>query len=587
MTARLIIAAATALLAAACSDPEPDAPIADPQTERTLGGGEIVGYSDGATGAQVWLGLPYAAAPQGDLRWRAPQPAEPWTATIEALSHAEPCPQLTNALNAEATGSEPGMLIGSEDCLYVDVYAPPGAEPLEPRAESLEGEPGPLDYGRPVMMWIHGGANIWGYASQYDAARLAAEQDVVVMVVQYRLGPLGFFAHPALSEDTPETLAPDGLGDPAGAANFAVLDLVAALRWARENAAQFGGDADRVTIFGESAGGHNVAALLASPLAEGLFHRAIVQSGSVVSAPLEGARSGSEFAASEAAARFASESAEAAALRAAPLQAIFDAYGNEGLSALPRMVEDGVTIPEGGLFAAIEAGDWNRVPVITGANRDEMKLFNAFSEDLTERWFGTIIRTPDPDLYDAASDYPSRVWRALAVDTPADAMIEQGHAEVWAYRFDWDEAGSVLFMDFSHLLGAAHAIEIPFVFNHFEFFGRLDGALFTDRNADGRSALAGAMGAYWAEFARTGDPGSAGGPDWPAWSETGALMRFDSPAEGGPEVIEDRETIERIAGDLAEDPRLTQDERCAIVASFRDWWEAARETSAQIVGCET
>ncbi len=545
----IAVAAAALTAMTGCMERAAPPPIAAPSTQRALSGGEIVGYVDPANGAQVWLGLPFAVPPLGERRWRRPQSHPGWEGVREALFHGAPCPQITNALNAEATGAEPGALVGSEDCLFLDVYAPPGAAPA--------------DAGRPVMMWIHGGSNTWGSAAQYDGAQLAADQDVVVVAVQYRLGPLGFFAHPALS----------GAPDEGAPANFALLDQIAALGWIRDNIGEFGGDPANVTIFGESAGGHNVAALMASPLAEGLFHRAIIQSGSFDSDPLEAARNGSEFAAIPAAERFAGPGAGAAAIRSADLQAVFDAYTINGPALeLPRIIQDGVTLPDGPLADAfLSTETFSAVPVITGTTRDEMKLFNAFDPELSSRLFGVIVRSRDAEFYDRTAQYQSRVWRALAVDEAANRMTQGGHEDVWAYRFDWDEGGSMLFMDFSHLLGAAHAMEIPFVFNHFTFFGRLDGPLFNDQNAAGRDALAGAMGAYWAEFARTGDPGEAGGPAWPRWRSEGVLMRFDSPADGGQEVITGPDSVDRILADLAADTELDDAERCMVHARLEYW----------------
>ncbi|MGJ3232788.1 MAG: carboxylesterase/lipase family protein [Oceanicaulis sp.] len=570
MIRRFAVAAACFALGLSACGEEPGAPdpVADPALSRMVTGGEIVGYGDAEAGANVWLGVPFAAAPHGANRWRAPQPVEPWRGARETIRHAAPCPQITNALNAEATGTEPGQLAGSEDCLYLDVYAPAG-----------EGE------GRPVMVWIHGGANVWGSANQYDGAQLAADRDVVVVVVQYRLGPLGFFAHPALEEGENLVEAGDSAPNRSGAANFALLDQIAALDWVRENAAAFGGDAGNVTIFGESAGGHNVAGLLASPLAEGLFHRAIIQSGITDTVSLADARDGSDTAAIPAARRFTGvEAPSEADLRAAPVQAVYDAYaGDEGLLDLPRMIADGVTIPEGGILEALASPEtFNAVPVITGTNRDEMKLFNILDPDLTSRWFGVIIRTPDPEFFEAASEYQSRLWRALAVDELSQTLSEGGHGAVYAYRFDWDEGGRLAFMDLGRLLGAAHAMEIPFVFNHFEFFGRLDPALFNDSNADGRAALAEAMGAYWSEFARTGDPGDAGGPDWPAWRDEGALLRFDTPGDGGIEMIEGRETLAQIAVDLSADARLTPEQRCFIFERLVTWRDSVTELGAPL-----
>lgn len=386
-------AALASFALSACVSEAPEPPTADASTAREIASGEIVGYVDPATGAQIWQGLPFAAAPQGDLRWRAPRPAQSWDGVLEVLAHPEMCPQITNSLNAEATGADPGQLVGSEDCLKLDVYAPAGA--------------GPESANRPVMVWIHGGGNVWGSASQYDGAQLASDQDVVVVVVQYRLGPLGFFAHPALADDA--DLEFDA------AANFALLDQIAALEWVQANAAQFGGDASNVTIFGESAGGHNVAGLMASPLAEGLFHRAIIQSGSFVSVPLDEARTGGEFSATAAANRFAGAEASADAIRTAPLQAVYDAYAGEGLGdGLPRMIQDGVTIPSRPMAQAFSDPDnFNAVPIITGTNRDEMKLFNI----LDPRAHEPVVRRHHSRPRSGRLRYPFRLpVQALAGD---------------------------------------------------------------------------------------------------------------------------------------------------------------------------
>jgi para-nitrobenzyl esterase len=565
MIRTMILIAAAAGLLAACGDRTP-APVADPATQRTVAEGQVTGFTRADQGVHVWRGVPFAAAPLGDLRWRAPRPAPAFEGVRETLHHPDPCPQLANALSAAASGARAGDLLGSEDCLYLNIYAPDGA--------------GPQDTARPVMVWIHGGANVWGHASQYDGGQLAADQDVVVVVVQYRLGPLGFFAHPVIEADA-QTYADS-------AANFALLDLIAALQWVQGNIGQFGGDAQRVTIFGESAGGHNVAGLMGSPLAAGLFHRAIIQSGSFDSVSLEAAQSGGRNTGIEAAARFAGADANAGAMRAAPLADIYQAYGGDsGLRDLPRMVADGVTLPRDGLDSAFARLDgFNAVPLITGVNRDEMKLFNAFSDELTRRRLGFLVSARDPDFYDAMSDYQSRVWRVRAVDRAGAWMREAGHDAVWAYRFDWDEAGSFLTMDLSRLLGAAHAMEIPFVFNHFDFFGQLDPVVFNRRNRDGREALAASMGAYWAAFARDGDPGDAGGLAWPAMSSAdGPLMRFDSPDGGGPELITGADSLEAIIADIAADPRLDAGQRCQIARAVGAWVTEAGAAMAEQLDC--
>jgi len=553
-------------LLAACSDPV-EAPPPEPaeETRRTISQGELVGFR-AETGAQVWRGIPFAAPPVGDLRWRAPRPAGGWDGAYEALAFAPRCAQVTNALN-QSEGLDPGLLVGEEDCLYLNVYAPSDAEP----GEDL-----------PVMVWIHGGGNVWGRASNYDGSVLAETENVVIVTIQYRLGPLGWFAHEAI-RDSAETPADR-------AANFALLDMIAALDWVGNEIAAFGGDPARVTIFGESAGGHNVAGLLVSPLAEGLFHRAIIQSGSLDSLSLEEAEavdSPRPNPSQTATAAFA-PSGEAAAMRAASLEALFTAYGFPDTAIeVPIMIADGVSLPVDGLRGALaREGGFNAVPVITGTNRDEMKLFNLLNDQLTRQWFGLIYRAKDPDFYNVLSEYQGRMWRIGAVDETANRLRSAGHEAVYGYRFDWDEAGRALTMDFAELLGAAHAMEIPFVFSRFELFGDLDRVIFNDDNAEGREALSRAMGGYWSRFAAEGAPGDGGNPalpDWPVWGDQARLMRFDSPADGGPaELISGADSLERLIADLRRDDRLSDDQRCAIAATLGDRFIASKSDVAAI-----
>jgi para-nitrobenzyl esterase len=214
---------------AACAKAPPlaDLPLSkqDDTLVRTDAGAYVGGISENK--ARTWLGIPYAKPPIGDLRWRATEPLPYQDSTRTALQHANWCPQLTNGLDG-LFGIPKGELRGNEDCLYLDIYAPSDATSRS---------------NLPVMFWIHGGSNVWGRTAQYDGSALAQSENVIVVVVQYRLGPLGWFAHPALED---------------GIANFALLDLVQALKWTRQNIRNFGGDPDAVTLFGESAGANNV-----------------------------------------------------------------------------------------------------------------------------------------------------------------------------------------------------------------------------------------------------------------------------------------------------------------------------------------
>jgi para-nitrobenzyl esterase len=512
-------------------------PDPDPATRLDTPQGRLIGHV-ADSGAHVWRAIPFAQPPAGDRRWTPAQPADSWTGERLAVVPPPPCSQMANGLSADLLGVDAGELAGQEDCLYLDVYAPPNAQDL------------------PVMVWIHGGSNTWGWADQYNGAQLAMDQNVVVVVVQYRLGPLGFFAHQALREDG------------SGIANFALTDHVAALQWVQGQIASFGGDPGTVTIFGESAGGTNVAALMASPLATGLFHRAIMQSGSASSVPrevAEGVLGEAPNPSMVIAEELAGASPTAAALRAIDLQDIYAAYtGPGGRIDLPTVIADGVSLPEAGTMAAFDSLEtFNAVPLILGTNRDETKLYNALDDDFVSRRFGLFFRIRDPELYAAVNDYQAQIWAINGVDEIADAMVAAGHDNVWAYRFDWDEGGANIFLDSAEVFGAMHSMEIPFVFNHFEFFGsRLDPIVFTDGNEAGRAALANEMGSYWARFARQGDPGAS----WTRWRDGPGRLRFDT---GGSEMLDGRLTLDALAEDIRADNRIPDDRRCDLVQSMQ------------------
>lgn len=245
-----------AALLVACGHAAPPAPTADASSTRTTPSGPIVGAA-GDAGEHVWRGIPFAQPPTGDRRWRAAAPMPPWTDTREALTVGSPCPQYASPLGG-VPGKE-GSVVGSEDCLYLNVYAPRfAAKDVPAGAQRL-----------PVMLWIHGGGNSIGEAGFYHPGKLAADERVIVVTTNYRLGPFGWMRHAALR---------DGASLEEQSGNFATLDLIRALQWVHENIAAFGGNPDNVTIFGESAGALSVELLLASPAARGTFDKAIAQS---------------------------------------------------------------------------------------------------------------------------------------------------------------------------------------------------------------------------------------------------------------------------------------------------------------------
>ncbi|MGI9626775.1 MAG: carboxylesterase/lipase family protein [Longimicrobiales bacterium] len=533
-------------------------------TMRSIDQGDVVGLQ-AENGASVWRGVPYAASTAGVNRWRPPRPAPRWEGVREALDFAQRCAQLTNEFD-EDEGLTPGLVVGSEDCLALDIYAPADA----------------LGATLPVMVWIHGGGNVWGRSSTYDGSRLAKHENVVIVAVQYRLGPLGWFAHEALRSTArqPEDAC----------ACFATLDLIAALKWVRQNIAAFGGDPGNVTIFGESAGGHNVVTLMASPMAKGLFHRAIVQSGVFDSISLAGAECGDGGVLNPS--RLIAEKLEATsaeALRGVPVDRLLGAYTRgRGFVDVPRVIQDGVVLPTTPLRDSFASTDtFNAVPLMMGTNRDEMKLFYVNDDRLTKKSFG-VLRVPrDQDEWDALTGYLSRLWRISSVDLPATMMTEAGHRPVYVYRFDWDDGGRLLHMDFKKLFGATHGFEIPFVFNRFQHLGNADRFLFHRKTLEGRERLSRAMGSYWASFARQGLPSCMGAPEWPVYGELGgSFLRLDASSDRGIEVLRGPDSVDSIVADLNNDTRV---DRCFVVDEL-DKWMFTRPFATRLrvaTGCES
>jgi para-nitrobenzyl esterase len=552
----------------------------DPLARRVLTTGEVVGFI-GEYGSHVWLGIPFAEPPVGDLRWRAPQPAAAWEGMREATSFGSHCVQLPSRFAGVEEG-EAGVPTGEEDCLYLNVYAPRfTAEQVPAGARRL-----------PVMMWIHGGGNSIGLAALYDGGKLAATRDVVVVTVNYRLGPLGWFRHAALRSGA------ENEQDASG--NFGTLDHIAALEWVRDNIGAFGGDPANVTIFGESAGARNVTNLLVSPRATGLFHRAIAQSGSSYNDSVETAENFSDdptpghrgssnelvanlliadgTVADRAAAKkhIATTPAEEAAryVRSKRAGDLLLAYGTEpveGLIDFPNVFADGVVLPEQGPLGCFASGEYNQVPVIFGTNRDEQKLFLFADPHWVRRILWIVPRLRDERFYNATAEALSDMWKVRGADAPARLMRRAQGPSVFAYRWDWDEQPSVLGADLSMMLGAAHGLEIPFVFEHFDL-GAEANRMFTSENEAGRIGLARKMSSYWTQFAATGDPGRGRDGDLPAWTpwdessdEADKFVVLDTEADGGIRMSSEALTVESVVAGIEADPRLqTASERCAV-----------------------
>ena len=568
----------------------------DDTTRRGLPAGSVVGFADGSA-TTAWLGLPYAEPPVGPLRWKAPRPLGRWSGVRVATRYGSECPQLGNDLVGEGRD---GMVVGSEDCLTLNVFAPRAASATSAR--------------RPVVFWVHGGGNTIGTANTYGLVRnVVAAHDVVVVTVNSRLGVLGFFADQALraSATTPE--------DRSG--NFATLDLIAALHWVHSNVSAFGGDPDNVTLMGESAGGWNIFALLASPLTEGLFSHAIIQSGLPASFPPEQAQNavddspaGFPGSTHEVALRLLQKDGRAkdraaaktvlAGMSGPALEAYFRSKTPEelilpfqgapfGMYFVPALVQDGYVLPTGSITRAVaERQKRHPFPVLLGSNRDEFKLFMALDPRYVNKRFGLLPEPRNQARFDRDAALVTQAWRAQGVDLPAHALAEAGGAGVFAYRFDWDEEPTILGVNLATLLGAAHGFEIPFEF--LDEKGELDYLhAFTKENKAGRMALSRAMASYFMQFARTGAPGMGMDGSLPAWTPYDAsakpgFMVLDSPAGGFVRMDSGANDLDATVNRVWDTADFTPAERCKSYANIlygflgtAGAWTPAREQTFQ------
>jgi para-nitrobenzyl esterase len=465
-------------------------------------GGAIADVAADASGVRVFKGIPYAAPPVGALRWRKPAPVEPWEGVRQADEWGPRAMQGDRLGNIDPLNSRM-----SEDCLYLNVWTPAGSE-----RDRL-----------PVMVWIHGGSNSVGAGSEptYDGGMLA-RRGVVVVTINYRLDVFGFLAHPELTSESGE----------AASGNYALLDQIAALRWVRENIAAFGGDPERVTVFGESAGAMDISLLMASPLARGLFARAIGQSGGALKpVPLFGPRPlriGEEDGRKFVEALGAGSIAE---LRAQPAKEILDA-SLKSPAFYGFGVVDGYVVPEHPARIYTQ-GRQHAVPLLVGWNADEGSYFTArmtawgpdqpSHADRVRAWFkddaDTALalypagRTPadDPAAFaplfgDEIIGYGAWAW--------AERDAATGGAPCYRYRFNRRPPGAPeLSICPLTAPGVYHAAELYYVWNNLHVRD-------WPWEADDRR-LAEIMASYWVNFARTGDPNGEGLPEWPTYQSGG------------------------------------------------------------------
>lgn len=447
----------------------------------------------------AWKGIPYAKPPVGELRWKAPRDADPWNGTLVADRFGNTAPQMFPVFFRIVTGSE--------DCLYLNVWRPATAE------RNL-----------PVYFYIHGGGNSTGSAlfeNAYGFA-IAKTMNAVYVSFHYRLGPLGWFFHPALT---------NGASPEDASGNYGTLDIIQALRWVRNNISSFGGDSNRVIVTGESAGAVNILSLLLSPMAKGLFHGALLESGYFVENSL---RDGQNFSGGLLARLLIGEGK---AKDVPGAERMISNMGPEGIReylysrtpeslilqtgtipfgmlSYPYIFSDGKVIVKDGYESFRKGTHPVKVPLIIGSNRDEYKLFLAFDGRYQ----------PGTPRYRAMAKYMSLVWNYRGADSVASVFAKvKDQPPVYLYRFDWgaaDENGkSVLPGDMGDRIGSCHTLEIPFFMGVGKpAIGMVVGDFYTEENRPGREKLNGAMMSYLNAFVHGGNPNTNGFMKWPSWN---------------------------------------------------------------------
>ncbi|NVM35696.1 MAG: carboxylesterase family protein [Candidatus Lokiarchaeota archaeon] len=449
-------------------------------------------------GFWCWKGIPYADPPIGSLRWKAPLDPTPWIGTRKTKKFGSSAAQVMPFIGP----------IGSEDCLYLNIWRPKTPETK-----------------LPVYLYIHGGGNSIGSSAEvsYYGNKIVKKSNLLYISVNYRLGAMGWFIHPAIiSTGSPE--------DKSG--NFGTLDLIKALEWVRDNIEAFGGDPNNVTIAGESGGAFNVLSLLISPHAKGLFHHAIAESGLsliwstntaeaqstdlLINLLIKDRKAKNQLEAERVIEKMSGKEVDDY-LRSKSAFKILKRIPKMdfGMSEWRTIFTDGTIIPKEG-YAIFSTGDWaNKVPIIIGCTKDELKLFGRFRKDPPK----------NTRIYDLIWGYRSLLWRVNGLDSLVSKMYSKTNLPIYAYRFDWgspDKDGvSVLPKGMGRNLGAHHAAEIPFFLGMGKSsISMLIGKTHTKRNRFGRERLKDLCMNYLANFARTGNPNGEGLLYWYPWDNT-------------------------------------------------------------------
>jgi len=471
--------------------------------------GKVRGKTINDGKVKAFLGLPYAAPPVGDLRWKAPQPPAKWKGERDATKFGAHCAQVRIFDDIAFQDAGP-----SEDCLFLNVYAPAGAS-----ARSK----------LPVMFWIHGGGYAAGSSSEpRHNGDFLPTRGVVLVTINYRLGVFGFLATADLAKEAN-----------GAAGNYGLLDMVAALQWVKANIRNFGGDPENVTIFGESAGSFAVSTLMASPAARGLFQKAIGESGSAFAGtPPTGSLEAEEMKDGDWVASLGVKSMQE--LRAWPAEKILEATKGQLMNGFPPYV-DGKLLTEP-VEATYAGGKQAHVPLLAGWNRDEstglakgmtVDKWKAFAADQFKDRAGEFLKlypgNSDAQAARSAADYSSDAFIAFGTWKWIEAHRQTGESSVYRYHFELPALPSKYHPD----AAAFHSDDIEYV------FGTLDTRPGETVRPEDRK-LSEQMMSYWTNFAKTGDPNGAGLPEWPRYGKDDELIHLDSTITSGPDMLRPR-----------------------------------------------
>ena len=515
-----------------------------------------------------WNDIPYAEPPINDLRWKAPRKVENSSNLIQPKD-GNFCLQRTSILGGSSQFSD-DSISGTEDCLYLDIYAP--------RKKSKEL--------LPVMFWIHGGGNTSGLKDLYDFSKLVKKHEVIVVSINYRLGPFGWFTHPAiqnLQDDIDKT------------SNFGTLDIISALEWVNKNISLFGGNSDNITIFGESAGGHNVLSLLVSSKAKGLFHKAISMSGYTESISVEDAYKqnkqtpSSNYSSSEVVNKIIHSQSNNKKYHEYTAQEVRDLlysfsgkefyqyYANrETFEELPLLTNDGLVIPKIGLREALSKKEYvNNVPTIVGSTRDEVKIWLAFSEyfvTLDNSATSFLFDLPkvvlkDEDAYEAFSYYRSNAWKIRGVTDPIKSLAKSGNSQLYSYRFDWDDHRKLVLADFKKLFGAGHALEIPLLTGSTKLVGGPPVSNFLYPKGISYFYTSRNMMKFWSNFAKYGKPGySTNNIKWELYNfDENNISYIVLDKRKNLKMSSDNLTFNQLSEEVFLDERLSDLEKCVVL----------------------